>query len=276
MGSREANPKKPPSPPQAPETDRDVDAAPSSTKTSELPAMTAEKLIASSAETGSDPRSAAAPQDTSSARMADDLEQTIEAPSAFRVAILDAAEKLIIQVGFADLNEQAIANAANVTLDVFRAHFGDRTALLRALNDRFCAQALTLIDDSTRSGIWDHSSANAIIEVAVRSILDVVLTRAPLVRAVLASCDEDLLDAFREIGTHVTTKVNRVIAEMGEDNPPAPRDVAFAFLIAVSLAHQAIMIGTHWAGIEVEREELHERTTRAVRAYLASLRPRPS
>jgi hypothetical protein len=104
MDSREANPKKPPSPPQAAETDRDVAASPSSSKMSELPAMTAEKLIASSADTGSVPHIAAAPEDTSSARMADDLAQTIEAPSAFRVTILDAAEKMINHVGFADLN----------------------------------------------------------------------------------------------------------------------------------------------------------------------------
>ena len=202
-------------------------------------------------------------------RLVDDLAQTIEAPSAPRILILDAAEMLIAHVGFGVVTEEEVAKAANVSIDVFHAHFADKLALLRALNERFCTQAIALTDDATRSGIWDHAAPRDVIEVAVRSILDVVLSRAALVKAVLSSDDEELLEGFRRVGTNVTARVMGVIDEMRGKDKPDERDVAFVFLLAVSIAHQTIMIGPEWSGVAFEREDLYERTVRAVRGYLS-------
>src|SRR5690606_15103583 len=113
--------------------------------------------------------------------------------------------------------------------------------------------------EATRSGIWSHSSPREVIELAVRSILDVVVGRAPLVKAVLASGDEELLEGFRSVGRNVTARIVRVIDEMPATDKPDERDVAFVLLLAVSLAHQTIMIGPEWSGVAFDRNELNER-----------------
>lgn len=271
MGSRKARPKKAPPAAAADEQEH----RPSAAMTREVEAVTAEKLIASSMA-GSDPKvSAAPPAAPTEPRAFDELAQTVEAPATPRLLLLDTAEVLIAEVGFAAVTDAEIAETAGVTLDVFRAHFADKAALLRALHERFCAQALGVTDDSTRSGIWDHASPRDVVEVAVRSILDVVLGRAELVRAVIASGDPELLDGFRLVGANITAKVSRVIATLQDDDKPGEQDVAFVLLLAVSLAHQVIMLGTEWSGVALERDELYDRATRAARAYLDA-RPRPS
>jgi len=288
MGSRKAKPKKVSSPSAddavkaaangetdaAADTDEDA-VRPSSTMTREVPAVTAEELIASTLATGSVPKVLSVPQAAPTEPRLDDLAQTIEAPSAPRILIMDAAELLIAHVGFAAVTDIEIAKAANVSIDVFHAHFADKLAVLRGLNERFCTQAVAVTNDSTRSGIWGNAAPRDVIEVAVRSILDVVLARAALVRAVLSSGDPDLLEGFREVGRNVTARIVGVIEEMQSDDKPGERDVAFVFLLAVSLAHHAIMIGPEWSGIDFDRDELYERAVRAVRGYLES-RPRPS
>jgi len=286
MGSRKGKPKKPPSPPVADERDATAQAddeaedtdehvlRPSSTMTREVEAIVADELIARTM--GSVPKMRALPQSApTEPRVSDDLTKTIEVPSAPRILIMDAAEKLLAHVELGALTEEEIAKAANVSIDVFYAHFTDKRALLETLNERFCAQAIAVTDDATRSGIWDHAGSREVIEIAVRTILDVVLGSAPLVRAVLASGDPELLDGFRRVGTNVTAKVARVIGEMPGKDKPDQRDVAFVFLLAVSLAHHAIMIGTEWSGVDFDRDDVFERTIFAVRGYLEN-RPRPS
>ena len=56
---------------------------------------------------------------------------------------------------------------------------------LRALSSTFAEQMITVIEPSTRSGICKGAPARDVVEVAARSILDVLLQRAGLVRAFL-------------------------------------------------------------------------------------------
>ena len=300
MGSRKAKPKRAPARAAGtPERDaqRTVDAAdadeealrPSSTMTREVEAVTAEELIARSAA-GSVPKIRSVPppaQTEPRLQPSDDLEQTLEAPSAPRLAIMDAAETLLPDVGFAALTKEQIARAANISIDVFHAHFANKRALLRALNERFCAQAITVTNEATRSGIWDNASPRELIEVAVRSILDVVLDNAELVRAVLASADADaedgqpgggdaagaktdgvdLVEGFRQVGRNITARIMLVLDGMKVTDKPSERDVAFVFLLAVSLAHQTILVGPEWSGVDFDRDELYERMVRTVRGY---------
>jgi AcrR family transcriptional regulator len=217
----------------------------------------------------------AAPRPAVRARQFDDLAQTIEAPAtAPRVLLLDAGEAVINELGFPATTDAEIARCAGVSIDVFHAHFASKSALLYALSERFCAQTMSLTDDATRDGIWDRATAREVIEVAVRSILDVILGRAGLVRAVLASGDEKMLDGFRRVGAHIAQSVTRVIesTHTSPEERPDPRDVAFALLLAIALAHHAIVLGTESSGLDFERSEIFERVAQAINAYLDARR----
>ncbi len=200
----------------------------------------------------------------------DDLAQTAEAPSASRILLLDAGETVFSELGFVRTTDKEVARVAGVSLDVFHAHFASKTALLHALSDRFCSQAITATNEATKTGIWEQATPREVVEVAVRSMLDVVLGRRGLVRAVLMSGDEGLIDGFRQVGLNITEKVLGVIDALDFDSAakPEPRDVAFALLLAISIAHHTIMIGPEWCGLDDEGDEVYERVAHAVTAYL--------
>lgn len=207
----------------------------------------------------------------------DELAATREAPDATRLSILDAGEALFSKKGFARANVEEIAKAAGVTSDVFYGHFAGKGALLRALTERFYDQMVTVTDQATRSGIWRDASPRDVIEVAVRSVLDVIFDREGLVRAILAhgATDPALVTALRKIGTHLVTKLNGVVGETNAKPGERPdgRAVAFSLLLTVSLAHHEILVGGEWSGTSFPREELASEAARAVTAYLTSRSP---
>jgi AcrR family transcriptional regulator len=207
---------------------------------------------------------AVAPHAASTRRVLDDLAQTVEAPSAGpRLLLMDAAESVIAEAGFAGATGTEIARYAGVSLDVFQAHFASKTALLHAMSDRFGAQAVTLLDEATSEA---PGEAHDLIYAAIRSILDVTLDRAPLVRAVLSSGDPKMLEGLDRIGAHITTRVTQRLAELEDGKDP--RDVAFVLHVTAALAHQAVMGVARWGGVDFDRDELHTRASEMARAYL--------
>jgi AcrR family transcriptional regulator len=251
------------------------DRRPSSTMTREVEIATLGNLLESAGDVEAARGPAIPPPPTT--RVLDDLAQTTEAPSASRILLLDAGEVVFSELGYARTTDAEIARAAAVSLDVFHAHFASKTALLHALSDRFCSQAMTVTNDATKSGIGEHATPREVVEVAVRSMLDIILGRAGLVRAVLTAGDDTMLDGFRRVGINTTEKVLRVLEETHADGEmatkPEPRDVAFALHLAIAIAHHAIMVGIEWCGRDFERDEIYERVTHAVSAYLESAHP---
>jgi hypothetical protein len=129
---------------------------------------------------------------------------------------------------------------------------------------------LTVTTQSTGAGIWKGAAARDVIEVAIRSILDVVIERQGLVRAFLAEAPNDpsLASDLREIGTHMSKRVLDVFKEC-INVPAAPtRTIAFSLLVPVALAHHYILVGDKWSGVSFTKEQLTEETARAICAYL--------
>jgi AcrR family transcriptional regulator len=205
-------------------------------------------------------------------RVPDDLAKTALRPTlGARADLLAAGEVVISSKGFARATVEEIAEKAGVDADVFYALFQGKGALLRALNEQFVKQLIAAIDEATQSGTWSSASAGELLEVAVRSILDVVMEKQGLVRAFLAhgATDRSLADGLRRIGTHLT---ERVTVSLGEcKDAPAANDkaIAFSLLLSVALAHHSILVGDEWSGISFTRQELTHELARAIGAYLA-------
>jgi AcrR family transcriptional regulator len=205
----------------------------------------------------------------------DELAQTREGRVVANVALLDAGEYEIGIRGFARTKVEHVAERAGVSVDVFRAHFAGMGALLRALNARFVDQMIAAVDASTATGSWRGARVRDVVEIAVRSILEVVHDRQGLVRAFLAHgvTDRALANGLRTIGNHMTSRL--VVAVRECIDAPAARDrtVAFSLLLSVALAHHAILVGDDWSGIRFTREELAEEASRVIGAYLADRIP---
>ena len=204
----------------------------------------------------------------------DHLAETREGQVVSLVALLDAGEAAIVERGFARTTIDDVAQRAGVSVDVFHAHFPGKGALLRALNDRFVDQMLAAVDASTRTGSWTTSRVRDVVEIAVRTILDVVDERQGLVRAFLAhgATDRALAIGLRKIGTHMTTQLLAALGGCKDAGrrPVNARTVGFSLLLSVSLAHHCILVGEEWAGVGLTREQLTDELTTAISAYLAA------
>lgn len=207
----------------------------------------------------------------------DELSETREGNVVSRVVLLDAGEAVISERGFARSTVEDIAASAGVSVDVFHAHFAGKGALLRALNERFVDQMIAAVDASTRSGSWSNSGVRDVVEIAVRTILEVVEERQGIVRAFLAhgATDRALAVGLRKIGTHMTSRLLAALGDCpdGKRSAADPRSVGFSLLLSVALAHHCVLVGEGWEGVGLTREQLTEELTTAVSAYLASRSP---
>jgi AcrR family transcriptional regulator len=187
-----------------------------------------------------------------------------------RRALLTAGEALIGEQGFAKVTPRAIEERAKLGPGAFEEHFATTADLLRALSQAFAEQMITVIEQSTRSGIWKGAPARDVVEVAVRSILDVVLERAGLVRAFLTEStgDASLAADLRRAGTHLSSRLIAVMAECSGAPARPSRAIAFSLLVSAALAHHTILVGDDWSGVAFTKEQLAEETSRLVCAYL--------
>ncbi|MBX3233201.1 MAG: helix-turn-helix transcriptional regulator [Labilithrix sp.] len=244
---------------------------PSSSMTIEAPALTVEQLVAAARGKSVAHAPPVPPAPPTTARVLDDLAATVEVPALGaagpRVLIMDAAEAVIADRGFNLTTSREVASWAGVSVDVFHAHFADMRALLGALCERLSAQATSVIDDATRPGVWDGKASARPVDLAIRSVVDLLLARAALVRAIFASGERALVDELRRVGTHLTVRLTRSLLET--DDPPAAPEVGFAVLLAVSIAHHAIVVGPEWSGVELDRGDVSRRAAAAANAYLA-------
>ena len=205
--------------------------------------------------------------------MVDELAETREGLAiTTHLALLDAAELEITTRGFAATRIEHVAERARVEVDVCAAHYPNMGVILRALNDRFVEHMNAAVDATTASGSWQTSRVREVIEIAVRSILEVVQDRRVLVRAFLTQSEVDpsLAAGLREIGTHMTRRLEMAVSHCADAPSPGSRSVAFSLLVSVALAHHTILVGDGWTGSSFTREELAAETARLISLYLAS------
>jgi AcrR family transcriptional regulator len=225
-------------------------------------------------------RSPAAPKhdslaSTRAAPVVDELAETREGGTVSNTFLLDAGEAEISARGFARTKVEHVAERAGVSVDVFHAHFPGMGALLRALNARFVEQMAHAVEAATATGSWHGSRVRDVVEIAVRSILEVVHDRQGLVRAFLAhgATDRALAAGLRQIGAHMTQRLVVALRECVDAPAPSDRAVGFSLLLGVALAHHSILVGDDWSGVRFTKEEIAEETARVISAYLVNRTP---
>lgn len=212
---------------------------------------------------------------TRAAPIVDELAETREGGAISNTFLLDAGEAEISTRGFARTKVEHVAERAGVSVDVFHAHFPGMGALLRALNVRFVEQMAHAVEAATATGSWQGSRVRDVVEIAVRSILEVVHDRQGLVRAFLAhgATDRALAAGLRQIGAHMTARLVVALRECVDAPAPSDRAVGFSLLLGVALAHHSILVGDDWSGVRFTKEEIAEETTRVISAYLVKRTP---
>src|ERR1700752_3440853 len=97
--------------------------------------------------------------------------------------ILDAAETLIAEKGFADATVADIARRAGSSVGSFYTRFHDQDRLLYALYERYFEQATATADAALDPKRWEGAGIAEILRAVTRFLVQVYRERAGLIRA---------------------------------------------------------------------------------------------
>src|SRR5579863_8072814 len=153
-----------------------------------------------------------------------------------REAILDAAHKVFLEVGFGATSMDAIAVAAKVSKQTVYNHFGSKEELFAAMIRNVCDRMLTVFEEAAKSG-RPEDTLRAIARQIVKKVMEP--DRLALYRLLIAESQRfpELGHIFYESGPQVTRKYladyfteQNVRGTMHVSNPAITADQFFGLL----------------------------------------------
>jgi AcrR family transcriptional regulator len=187
--------------------------------------------------------------------------------------LLEAAEAIIAEDGFAALSIPALVARAGSSVGGFYARFRDKNELLRALEERFFHEVSARLEALADERRWTDAKVDDIVAAAVEELVTVTEERRELIRACLFRAIQD--DVIRD---HAIDFRRRAAERMGAvllskaphiDHP----DPALALDLAVQAAfammqNHVLLDGTRAAGRTLTTDELKREIARLVLAYV--------
>ncbi len=135
----------------------------------------------------------------------EEITATLSGRESKREAILDAAHKVFLEVGFGATSMDAIAVAAKVSKQTVYNHFGSKEELFAAMIRNVCDRMLTVFEEAAKSG-KPEDTLRAIARQIVKKVLEP--DRLALYRLLIAESQRfpELGHIFYESGPQVTRK----------------------------------------------------------------------
>jgi AcrR family transcriptional regulator len=113
--------------------------------------------------------------------------------------ILEAAEALIVEVGFDRATVAEIVKRADSSVGSFYTRFKDKDALLRCLIDRFVDEVSVTIDSAVRPELWSNAGFERVCQSLVHFMMRMMRERALLIKAIAqVTMNDPELGAFRD------------------------------------------------------------------------------
>ncbi len=152
--------------------------------------------------------------------------------------LLDAAEAIILEEGVDAANVAAVAKRAKSSVGAFYARFPDKEALVRAVCERFAAQARATMDAVLQPARWEGQALEAVLGAGLRFMLHVARERRPLLAGLLiyASRDERLSATIDGLVSHFSACFQAFLAARAELPATANSDLTLSVLGGVLLS----------------------------------------
>jgi AcrR family transcriptional regulator len=187
--------------------------------------------------------------------------------------ILDAAEILIAEKGFADATVAEIARRAGSSVGSFYTRFHDKDGLLYALYERYFEQATATTDAALDPARWEGAGVAEILHAVTRFLVQVYRERAGLIRAFVQRNHSDAEFQARQerLSHYVNDRLSALLlARAGEIGHPDPaRAAAFGLTFTVSTIEGVVLFGELRSNVlALDDDELAAELTRAYLAYL--------
>jgi AcrR family transcriptional regulator len=204
--------------------------------------------------------------------------ETVAGPKQARsertlLRLLEAAEAIIAEEGFAALSIPALVARAGSSVGGFYARFRDKNELLRALEERFFREVSGRLEALADERRWTDGTVHDIVAAAVEELVTVTEERRELIRACLYRAIQD--DVIRD---HAIDFRRRAAERMGavllaKAPHVAHPEPALAFDLAVQAAfammqNHVLLDGTRAAGRTLTTDELQREIARLVLAYV--------
>jgi AcrR family transcriptional regulator len=202
------------------------------------------------------------------------LRPPVQARSAASLArVLDAAEALAAEKGFAATTMAEIAQRGRSSVGALYARFRDKDALLDHLHQRFCERALAQIELGYAPERWTGRGVREIVAATVATLLRADATRAGLVRAfvVRGATDEAFTRRAAQVGRAISRRVTELVLARRDEVRCADPEAAVEFGVWLVFAHmdQRALFGPVRTTTRVRGER--ERARELTRAFLALL-----
>jgi AcrR family transcriptional regulator len=192
--------------------------------------------------------------------------------------ILDAAEALVAEKGFADTPVGEVVRRAGSSVGAFYARFPDKDALLYALYERYLEQATATADDALDPGRWRGRAVPEVLAEVVRFLVAIYRAQGGLIRAFVLRnhTDPDFRARQERLSHHVSGKLTALLLSRREEiaHPEPERAAAFGLTMMFATIEGAVLFGeTRSRALALSDDELAAELTRAYLAYLGVALP---
>lgn len=187
--------------------------------------------------------------------------------------ILDAAEALVAEKGFADATVAEVARRAGSSVGSFYTRFHDKDGLLYALYDRYFEQATATADAALDPARWAGVGIAEILQSVTRFLVEVYRERAGLIRAFVQRNHSDANFQARQerLSHYVNERLSALLLARAAEiaHPDPPRAAAFGLTLTVSTIESIVLFGEMRSNVlALSDDELAVELARAFLAYL--------
>jgi AcrR family transcriptional regulator len=192
-----------------------------------------------------------------------------------RRRLLDSAERLMAQKGFADVPVAEIARGAGFSVGAVYARFRDKAGILRCLRERFWDELRATVDAALTPARWKGAALPEVAHETIAFMVRVHRDRIGILREIMGSAhsDPEVGARLEEMIAHVCQKLTQLLLARADEigHPQPALGVQFGFRLLLGVMKEAILFGRAGAhGIPDSDERLTEELTRAFLGYLGA------
>lgn len=186
--------------------------------------------------------------------------------------LLDAAEALIREKGFADVSVPEIVHRAGSSVGGFYARFKDKDELLRALEERFLARLDERVDELADPAYWGDAPTAGIVAACMHELVATHRAEQNMISTFLAraAADVEARDEGIRFRQGVSSRIGRLLlARRGEIRHPSPEmAIDLGIQLAFGVMFQNTIFGeTRCGGRALSDAEIEAELSRIFLAY---------
>lgn len=194
--------------------------------------------------------------------------------------ILDSAEELIAEKGFADVPVSEIARRAGFSVGAFYSRFRDKEALLHCLEDRLIEEARATADLALDPERWRGASIAEIAEELIAFMVQIHRERIGVLREIQGRiyAEPDVGVRTGQTVAYICERLHALLLSRASEiaHPQPALGAKFAGRLIFGLLKETILFGGPGAyGVPSSDERLAQEITRAFLGYLGVRSPEP-